>query len=342
MRAQKNGILGEVGPRWLPGRWLKHFIVRTPIFTVVTAGVVLLFGLLGALELFETDITSFEVWLSIGILLVCLSIGVIVLLGVELPFWLGFGMIAAHALVSVYYLGFSDERQNAIAALQELPIMAIYFSWFFGARIARAGEFLILIAVSAALILGPFWGNNGLLGPANLIGAVLFTWLGLEASLFVRKRLRHESHTDDLTGVLNRRGFLAEARRELHRASREGCTVSIALLDLDEFKSINDGSGHAAGDAVLRTLTSQWMTLSRPADIVGRLGGDEFVILLPGAELNDAMAVMRRLRAPAAHPWSWGVTQMNSGETLESALQRADRAMYEHKRIQSESQIAGT
>lgn len=286
----------------------------------------------GCLELFETDITPFEVGLSIGTLFVCLGIGFLVLFEVELPYWLGFGLIVVHALVSVYYLGFSDERQNAIAALQELPILAMYFSWFFGARVARIGELVILAAVSTALMLGPFSGPHGLLGPANLIGAVLFSWLCLEAGLFVRNRLQRESHTDVLTGVLNRRGFTSQVRKELRRATKAGCAVSIALLDLDEFKSVNDDSGHAAGDDVLRALTSQWKSMSRPDDIIGRLGGDEFAMLLPGTEAKDAMVVMNRLREPASHPWSWGVTQMISGETVESALQRADSSMYEHKR----------
>src|SRR5690606_20071706 len=101
----------------------------------------------------------------------------------------------------------SDERQNAISALQELPIMAMYFSWFYGARVARIGELVILIAAGTAVLMGPFAGEDGLLGPVNLIGAVLFTWLCLEAGLFVRHRLLRESHTDHLTEVLNRRGL---------------------------------------------------------------------------------------------------------------------------------------
>lgn len=323
--------------RWLRTGWLRHARERTSIYSVVTAGLTLLFSLLGALELFETDLSVFEVWLSIAILFCGLSVtGIVVLGGVELPTWLGLGLVGAHAVVSVYYLGFSDERQNAIAALQELPIMAMYFSWFYGARIARIGELAILLVVGTAAVSGPFTGEvggaAGPIGPANLIGAACFTWLCLEAGLYVRHRIRLESNTDELTGVLNRRGFLAKAQMEFRRAERHDRPVAIAVLDLDKFKEVNDESGHAAGDDVLRVLTAQWMSLSRTTDIVGRLGGDEFAMVLPETDAEQAAAVLRRLRSYATHPWSWGAVLVEAGETVDEAIQRADEAMYDDKR----------
>ncbi|WP_460798255.1 GGDEF domain-containing protein [Microbacterium sp. GXF0217] len=323
--------------RWLRTGWLRHARERTSIYSVVTAGVALLFASLGALELFETDITTFEVWLSIGILVAGLGVAAaVVFRGMELPRWLGIALVALHAAVSVYYLGFSDERQNAVAALQELPIMAMYFSWFYGARIARTGELIIVIAVGAAAISGPFTGEvggpPGPLGPANLIGAALFTGLCLEAGLYVRHRILLEAHTDELTGVLNRRGFVGKSQMEFRRAARHARPLAIAVLDLDKFKEINDEAGHAAGDDVLRVLTAQWMSLSRTTDIVGRLGGDEFAMLLPETEADQAKEVMRRLRDFAPHPWSWGVTDVRPDDTFESAMARADRAMYDDKR----------
>ncbi|MFB7249218.1 diguanylate cyclase [Microbacterium sp. NPDC056234] len=323
--------------RWLRTGWLRHARERTSIYSVVTAGLTLLFSMLGALELFETDLTPFEVGLSIGILVAGLSVtAAVVFLGVELVSWLGLLLVGLHAVVSVYYLGFSDERQNAIAALQELPIMAMYFSWFYGARIARVGELAILLIVGAAAVSGPFTGEiggpPGPIGPANLIGAALFTWLCLEAGLYVRHRIRLESNTDELTGVLNRRGFMAKAQMEFRRGARHSRPVAIAVLDLDKFKEVNDTAGHAAGDDVLRVLTAQWMSLSRTTDIVGRLGGDEFAMVLPETDAEQAEAVLRRLRSYATHPWSWGAILVEPGEAVESALQRADAAMYDNKR----------
>jgi len=318
--------------RWLRVGWLTRVRERTSTYSVVTASLFLLFGVLGVIEIFETDITQWEQILSGGTALVCLGVfALVALFGVELPHWVGLTLVLAHALVSVYYLGFSDERQNAVAALQELPLMAMFFSWFYGAKVARAGELAIVVVLGAAAALGPFTGPGALLGPANLIGAAFFTWLCLEAGLFVRHRIRLESHSDPLTGALNRRGFVAKAELEMRRASRHGRPLSVVVLDLDKFKSVNDEAGHAAGDYVLRSLSAQWMSLSRQTDIVGRLGGDEFAMLLPETDEHEARAVMARLRQYASHPWSWGVAEIRPDDTLESAMNRADRAMYAGK-----------
>src|SRR5690606_6604827 len=123
------------------------------------------------------DLTMFEYAFTALILAACIGLVAAVAFGLELARWTGVALVIAHAAVSAYYLGFSDERQNAIAALQELPLMAMYFSWFYGARIARTGELAILFVIAVATAGGPFTGPGGLLGPANIIGAGLFTWL---------------------------------------------------------------------------------------------------------------------------------------------------------------------
>ena len=324
--------------RWLGAGWLTRLRERTSTYSIVTASLTLLFSVLGVLELFEDDISLLEVLISIGIFLAGLTVTVLVVFfGVELPTWLGLVLVILHSVVNTYYLAFSDERQNAVAALQELPLMAMYFSWFYGARIARMGELVILIVMGAAVLYGPFAGATPegirpLFGPANLIGAALFTWMCLEAGLFVRHRIRVESHTDDLTGALNRRGFVVRADMELRRAERYDRPLTIAVLDLDKFKEVNDESGHAAGDDVLKSVSAQWMSLSRPTDLVGRLGGDEFAMLLPETDAESARAMLRRMRVHARHPWSWGVAQVTPGESVEDVLARADQAMYDDKR----------
>lgn len=319
--------------RWLRVGWLRYVRERTSTYSVVTASLLMLFGVLGVFELFEDDITLLERMLAGTAVVVCLgAFTLVALFGIELPHWAGAVLVVAHAAVAVYYLGFSDERQNAIAALQQLPLMAMFFSWFYGARVARAAELIIVIVTVAAALGGPFAGPGGLLGPTNLIGAALFMWLCLEAGLFVRHRIRLESHSDALTGALNRRGFFATAEQEMRRAARHDRPLTIVVLDLDKFKTVNDGAGHAAGDYVLRSVTAQWMSLSRATDVVGRLGGDEFAMLLPETDVDEARIVMSRLREYASHPWSWGVAQVLPDDTVESALNRADRAMYEDKR----------
>lgn len=318
--------------RWLRIGWLRSIRERTSTFSVVTATLMAYFGVLGVFELFEDDITIFERGLSAATLVVCVGLFLLVALGgVELPRWMGLGLVVLHGIVSVYYLGFSNERQNAIAVFQELPILAMYFAWFFGAKLARSTILAIIVAVIAATLFGPFT-TIGLLGPANIFGAGLFTWMCLEAGLFMRHRILLESHSDELTGALNRRGFEAKVSLEMRRALRHGRPLSVVLLDLDNFKDVNDEAGHAAGDYVLKSVTGQWMSMSRSSDIVGRLGGDEFAMLLPETDADDAAILMRRLRQYANHPWSWGVAQLRQGDTVESLLNRADLAMYDDKR----------
>ncbi|WP_448719405.1 diguanylate cyclase [Microbacterium natoriense] len=319
--------------RWLRFGWLRSIRERTSTFSVVTATLLLYFGVLGVFELFEDDLPLFEQILSGGTILLCLgAFAMVAFFGLELPMWSGLALIAAHALVSVYYLGFSDERQNAIAAFQELPIMAMYFSWFYGARIARTGVLAIVVVVGAATAIGQFSGPGGLLGPVNIVAAALFTWMCLEAGIFMRHRNRLESHSDELTGTLNRRGFEAKTTLEIRRALRHNRPLSVAVLDLDKFKHVNDEAGHAAGDYVLRAVSAHWMSLSRSTDIVGRLGGDEFAMLMPETDVDEARSLMLRLREYTPHPWSWGVAQVRPDDTAASVLARADAAMYDDKR----------
>ena len=132
--------------------------------------------------------------------------------------------------------------------------------------------------------------------------------------------------------MLNRRGFEAKITAEIRRAVRHDRPLSVAVLDLDKFKDVNDEAGHAAGDYVLRAVSSHWMSLSRSTDLVGRLGGDEFAMLMPETDADEARALMIRLREFTPHPWSWGVAQVRPDDTAASVIARADAAMYDDKR----------
>jgi len=116
----------------------------------------------------------------------------------------------------------------------------------------------------------------------------------------VAEALRAQAQYDELTGLHNRRGFLAAAEREWTRARREGRGVVVAYLDLDRFKAINDGFGHGEGDAALRAMADVLRTVFRGTDVVGRLGGDEFAAFVvpggPSGSRVDVQAVERTLR----------------------------------------------
>lgn len=109
-------------------------------------------------------------------------------------------------------------------------------------------------------------------------------------------QFKHLAEHDVLTGVFNRRSFYELASAEFKHAEEKGYPCSLALLDIDFFKKINDTYGHLEGDAALRLLTETLEASLRGDDIIGRYGGDEFVILLPGIDLKTAQKVVERLR----------------------------------------------
>jgi diguanylate cyclase len=149
---------------------------------------------------------------------------------------------------------------------------------------------------------------------------------------------------DTLTGALNRKGLEETLEREAARAARRGAPLCVALLDVDNFKALNDSLGHQAGDAALRHLAAVIGESLRPQDTVARYGGEEFVILLPETAPEAALTVMARLQRELTRrfflhdneriliTFSAGLTQLQPGEERAAALARADAAMYEAKR----------
>lgn len=115
----------------------------------------------------------------------------------------------------------------------------------------------------------------------------------LKSALVAVSRLAHE---DELTGLRNRRAWLAEAQQQLQLARRLNTPLCMMMLDVDHFKRVNDTHGHAAGDAVLRALGQLLSTSLRATDVAGRLGGEEFAVLLPGTDLAGASRVAEGLR----------------------------------------------
>jgi diguanylate cyclase (GGDEF)-like protein len=149
--------------------------------------------------------------------------------------------------------------------------------------------------------------------------------------------------TDELTGLLNRRGFDAAARRTLAGATRYGETGVLALIDLDRFKNVNDDHGHAAGDAALRLIGQILAENIRATDYAARLSGDEFAILwvraVPSA-LPQRIRTLKRRLDRALLEWdeatiplraSVGTAAYDKTTSLEDLMRRADKAMYRQK-----------
>lgn len=148
---------------------------------------------------------------------------------------------------------------------------------------------------------------------------------------------------DQLTGALNRRGLDETIDKELKRADRSKAPVSVALLDIDNFKHLNDSLGHQAGDLALKHLTKVIKETLRPADTVGRYGGEEFLIVLPDTDLASAIEAMQRLQRDLTKKFflhnnerilvtfSAGVALRGEDEDADDLIGRADRAMYKAK-----------
>jgi diguanylate cyclase (GGDEF)-like protein len=152
--------------------------------------------------------------------------------------------------------------------------------------------------------------------------------------------VRQEASLDPLTGISNRRVFEQAVREALASSGRE---FIVAVLDLDNFKDVNDIGGHPVGDHVLKAVAQTLRTSVRKHDVVARIGGDEFALLGVGASLRGTEARLRTLIAalgevrtglesPATVSASCGMAEYCAGDTFESLLRRADQALYEAKR----------
>jgi diguanylate cyclase (GGDEF)-like protein len=194
-------------------------------------------------------------------------------------------------------------------------------------------------------------------GPGTVVatgGALAWLVAGLRR---VVERAREIARTDALTGVANVQAFYTLAATEIARARRYRHPFTIAFLDLDDFKTVNDRLGHSAGDAVLRTVARAIVSVMRASDIVARVGGDEFVVLLPETGTAPARLAIEKLRQAVsglvpAHGWrltaSIGVaTYLVPPESVDVLVGTADQLMFAAKRngknaVSHETQNAAT
>ncbi|HEY3729020.1 MAG TPA: GGDEF domain-containing protein [Solirubrobacteraceae bacterium] len=146
-------------------------------------------------------------------------------------------------------------------------------------------------------------------------------------------RLEELAHTDALTGLANRRAWETELARGLARAQRTSEPVSVALVDIDSFKSVNDLRGHPGGDSLLVAVARNWEGAMRPDDILARVGGDEFAVLMPACTAAEVATIVDRLRArmPSPYTCSVGVATWDRRELADEFMVRADAALYEAK-----------
>jgi diguanylate cyclase (GGDEF)-like protein len=204
-----------------------------------------------------------------------------------------------------------------------------------------------LLALTAASLASP-----GTLAAQLLLGVSLDGWAvvissvvlfllvvarmgGLLTRLQVQAtQLAALARTDGLTGLPNRRTGDAELSRCCQRASADGQALSVAMLDLDHFKTFNDTYGHQAGDRLLVEAAHAWAAGLAPTDVLARYGGEEFMIIMPYRDADTAHALLDSLRelTPAGQSFSGGVATWDGSESSTDVLHRADVAMYVAKR----------
>jgi diguanylate cyclase (GGDEF)-like protein len=223
-----------------------------------------------------------------------------------------------------------------------------YFGLFFGSQYGFFPAGIAGVLGNPALIIIPKLVNVA--AGCIVIGVLLMRWLPkavMERGNFERASAGLEllATMDGLTCVFNRRHFDTLARVEWGRFQRYGRPLSLLILDVDKFKSINDQFGHDAGDLVLKAIADDCSSMRRETDIVARFGGEEFVLLLPETNESAAGLVAERLRKQIEdHPDALGLgTQISvsigvAGATLgmlsfDVLLKRADEALYEAKRL---------
>jgi diguanylate cyclase (GGDEF)-like protein len=262
-------------------------------------------------------------------------IGVVGIIGAAVLWWRAGRLTDAevHAglvVASVLVAALASQSMTSVGVVGLGPIiitLCLYAGWFLPLPVARwhAASTLVLASIGALLA-----RPDAFLVPwATVVfaGAVLTEIQGRLA-----EQLRRAATTDPLTGLVNRRAWEAEAGRVLAHAARTGEPLTVAILDLDRFKEVNDRSGHEAGDILLRELTARWSGELRLADLLGRYGGDEFVLCLPGTDAAGSAEILARLDASHPFHWSVGTATAVAGDTLSTMLSRADAQLYEHKR----------
>jgi diguanylate cyclase (GGDEF)-like protein len=268
--------------------------------------------------------------------------------------------------VVFFMVGFDDMQLRMLSYTlgQGLPlVLALRLLWWPpegrvspGARLSG----IVILAIIAILVVrtvgnllgGDFSARAGGQAHGVTVLGLLFLSMTLNFGflLMAMDRLRNEvadlALLDDLTGVANRRHLLQRLGEECARSERSGEPFSLLVIDLDEFKTINDTHGHAAGDACLRHFTLMTQTRLRPGDMLARTGGDEFCVVLPSSSLREAAAIARRvvevcrqdavtctgMDIPIAI--SIGVAQWDSGigRFPDRLIAHADHALYAAKK----------
>ncbi len=260
--------------------------------------------------------------------------------GSQDPRYLLIGLILMVVLFG--YLDYLSGFEYSISLFYLLPIGLA--AWFIGKRSALILSILSAVAWFVSNTLAGQTYTNPFISYWNALIRLGFFLVVSGLILKMRASLRREmevSNTDSLTGLMNSRAFYRQATTELLRARRYQRSFSLAYIDVDNFKQVNDNHGHITGDQLLRTVADTLRTRLRSTDLIARLGGDEFVAMLPETDFHSGTIVITKLhealiKAMDRHHWkvtfsTGAVTFYRFGVPLKEVIQRADQLMYQAK-----------
>lgn len=265
---------------------------------------------------------------TITSLVAALLAGVLWRFGRRAPMWFFHAMVqTGNLLIAVGMFTGGPARTTEHYAFLYLW-GALYAFYFFSRRAAllhmAAGALgyagVLLVKESNVLWISKWFV---MMGSFAVVGLIV-SWL--------THRIRSLARYDSLTGLFNRRTFEDELGRQVARP-QPGAQLCVLLMDLDNFKSVNDTLGHQAGDRFLKEVTARWAEQLRSHDVLARYGGDEFAAVLPRCSVDAGTEVADRLRAavPGGHTCSVGLAQWNGVEGSDELQRRADEALYRAK-----------
>ncbi len=228
--------------------------------------------------------------------------------------------VGALGLLPVLWLALYGTRAQLVIVLAALvAFFAVPVILVGGSAYPGAGMLVVILFGSVAGVVG-----------VTVHGLVDRIRAQAEERAELMARLSELAHTDPLTGLPNRRAWTAELERALQRARRTAEPLTLAMLDLDDFKAFNDTFGHGSGDRLLEQTADALRAQLRPDDVIARLGGDEFAILLPDCDAGGAAVVLKRLlaAAPTRQTYSIGLGHFDGTQSAAALLHDADVALY--------------
>lgn len=249
-------------------------------------------------------------------------------LGTRIPFW--FDQLNVSIATILISAGAAVNPSTHIDFADFYVWIALYASLYFRPRVAvlqisGAGLCYAVVLAFNSRPENPFAAWLTTFGTAAVLAVVVFGLVG---------KLRTTIREDPLTQLANRRYWDERVAEEVERARREGNPLSLVLIDIDDFKEVNDQFGHQAGDRLLCQLAQGWQSLIRGSgDFLARLGGDEFGLLVPNSDEHAINLITQKLHgvSPDGISCSYGLATWDGCETVTQLFRRADEALYEAK-----------